>query len=461
MNHRRRRRTGSRGRCGVALALVLASLAGACAKRVAPTAPATPRFPDFEYPAVPAGGGAVASLVADHQGGWNLLQSGDAREAERVFAGLVRKSPDFYPGRTGLAYTELAQRDYDAALAAFDQALAQSPQYLPALVGRAEALVAANKAPEAVSALEAILKVDPNRATARTRLDSLRLGSIGQLVEAARRASQSGDLAAAREAWTRAVAASPDSAFMHRELALVEWQAGRLDEATTHATRTLELDDRDAATHALVGELRAARGDLDGAHTAFARAAELDPRDEYQRRLTGLEREIALAAMPVEFRAISSSPSVTRGDLAALLGTKLERWLESRGSGSPVLTDTRAHWAQRWILAVASAGLMEVYPNHTFQPGVIVRRSDLADVISRGLEFAASKNPGEADRWRSAKPSFQDLPPQHAAYPAAALAVGAGIMSASAENTFAPTRPVTGAEAMAAVERLEALLARP
>ena len=34
----------------------------------------------------------------------------------------------------------------------------------------------------------------------------------------------------------------------------------------------------------------------------------------------------------------------------------------------------RGNWAAPWIMAVARAGLMEVYPNHTFQPNAIVRR---------------------------------------------------------------------------------------
>jgi hypothetical protein len=39
--------------------------------------------------------------------------------------------------------------------------------------------------------------------------------------------------------------------------------------------------------------------------------------------------------------------------------------------------------------------------------------------------------------------------------------VSAGIMTPDAGNTFSPTRPISGSEAVAAIEKLEAVLSRP
>jgi tetratricopeptide (TPR) repeat protein len=332
---------------------------------------------------------------------------------------------------------------------------------LPALSGRADALLASDRTIEAIGALEALLKVDPSRAAARTRLESLRLGAIDALVEEGRQARQRGDLEGARDAWSRALQAAPESAFMYRELAGIERQLGRLDEARTHALLAAKLDDRDAATQALLADVEIARGDLNAGLAALRRAQELDSRTDYRPRIAELERRIALASMPEAYRAIAASPQITRGDLAALVGVALERWLAGAGNASaPLITDTRDHWAQRWILQTSAAGLMEVYPNHTFQPAAPVRRSDIADTVQRTLDRAAARNAGERT-WSLASVSFTDLPISHAGYPAASVAVGAGVMQADPGQAFAPQRLVTGAEASAIVERLAALVLRP
>ncbi len=166
--------------------------------------------------------------------------------------------------------------------------------------------------------------------------------------------------------------------------------------------------------------------------------------------------------MPEAFKAIPQAPRVTRADLAALVGARLETWIAQVPPTSPgLITDVREHWAQRWILAVTRAGLMEVYPNHTFQPGRrrAARRSG-AGSISRALTIAAARRSTPSPAWMDEKPVFPDLPSTHASYPAAALAVAAGVLATGPENVFQPSRPVSGAEAVAAVDRLEEMVAR-
>jgi tetratricopeptide (TPR) repeat protein len=435
----------------------------ACGKPTPPAAPVAPAFPAFEFPAIAADPSlAPAALVERHQQAWNLLQTGQARAAARAFGDIVSKAPAFFPAKAGLGYSELADRNYLAAVTAFDATLAQSPDYLPALAGRADALLAAEKPVEAIAALDALVKADPSRAAARTRLEGLRLTTIETLVEEARQARQRGDLEQARDAWTRAVQAAPESAFMYRELAAVERQLGKLDEAKAHVLAALRLDDRDASAVALLGEIEIARGDLNAGLEAYRRAQALDSRADYRPRIAELERRAALAALPEAYRAIAERPQITRGDLAALAGVALERWLSGSDTASaPLVTDVRGHWAERWILIVGASGLMEVFPNHTFQPGAALRRSELADFVQRALDRAATRNPGMSSTWRSAAPAFTDLPPTHAAYAAAAAAVGSGVMQADADQVFAPQRPVSGAEASATVDRLAAMVTRP
>jgi hypothetical protein len=163
--------------------------------------------------------------------------------------------------------------------------------------------------------------------------------------------------------------------------------------------------------------------------------------------------------MPAEFQTIETAPSVTRAQLAALFGVRLAPFLKRiEQRTAVVITDTRGSWASPWIMSVARAGIMEVYPNHTFQPAAVVRRADLAQAASRVLALVADENITLGTQWRNATPRrFPDVASTNLSYPAVSLAVEAGVMTPAEDGSFQLARPATGAEAMAAVKRLEDL----
>jgi tetratricopeptide (TPR) repeat protein len=447
---------------GAGLMLAMAALTAGCGPKPVPPppAPAAPAFPSFERPepAEPLAVAMPAAARARYDEGWARLQAGRPGEAAGIFADLHRAVPAFYPALAARGYAKLAERDYDEAVASFEAALKARPGYLPALAGRAEALVAGERDVEAIAAFEALVAADPQRTPARTRLETLRLQVIEKLVGEARAAGQRGDLEAARTAWTRASEASPDSADFLRELAQVERQAGRTDDALAHARAALLLDDGDAPTLALVGELEAARNNLRPALEAYQKAAARDPRPEYRARIADLERRIDLAAMPEAFRSIGARGAVSRGDLAALLGVRLERFLAAaRNRAIPLMTDVRGHWAQRWILDAARAGVMEVFPNHTFQPGSTVRRAELARVVALVHERARAADPAAAARWLTRPVEITDIAAGNPVREAAVLAVESGVIALDPGGAFSATRAVSGQEAIAAVDRLAVL----
>ena len=118
-----------------------------------------------------------------------------------------------------------------------------------------------------------------------------------------------------------------------------------------------------------------------------------------------------------------------------------------------VATDVRGHWAAPWILPVTRAGVMEIFSNHTFQPGSVVRRGDLAGIVYELLSLATVGNSAELERWAAVAPRFADLAPANLVYRAASTAVAAGVMAADGDR-FGATRPVTGQELLAAVARV-------
>jgi tetratricopeptide (TPR) repeat protein len=218
------------------------------------------------------------------------------------------------------------------------------------------------------------------------------------------------------------------------------------------------LDPSDAASHAQIGEILDSRNDFDGAERAYTAAITNGAPAAVGARLEAMRARAALGRLPAEYRAIEQAAQITRADLAALIGVRLAPLLESvRRSDAALMTDVRSHWAAPWIFAVARAGVMEPFDNHAFQPRTIVRRIDLAQAVARLLPQAGIRTPDKVRTWEAARLRFSDLQTSHLAYPAASAAVAAGVMKTADNNAFQPSRPVTGAEAIEALGRVEAL----
>jgi tetratricopeptide (TPR) repeat protein len=451
------------GRIPPAVRIVLAALlvASACAPKTPPAAPGPDRYPEFAFPLVPPDlQRTAASLATQHEGAWRALQAGDARAAERGFATVLKRRADFYPAEAGLAFVDLTRGNFKRAVDHFDRALARNPDYLPGLLGRGQALLRADRPDEALASFEAALKIDPTMADVRRRVETLRFRGLDEALAEARQAEAAGELDRARAAYEKAAQASPESGFLFRDLARVERRLDRRDEAIAHVRRATELDPSDGAAFLMLGDLLESQGDVKGAIEALERARELDAAPDLAARLDALRERVALAGLPEEFRAIPQSSRMTRGELAALIGVHLDALVRDTRRQPVLVTDVRNHWAQPWILAVARARVMEVFGNHTFQPRAVVRRGDLARAVSGVLTLIAQRDPALGKTWMGVRRTFSDLGPGNLYYPAASLAVHAGILETTEGGAFQAGRVVTGAEAADAVQRLAELLAQ-
>jgi tetratricopeptide (TPR) repeat protein len=301
------------------------------------------------------------------------------------------------------------------------------------------------------------LKADAALTSLQARIDVLRFRALQDSLTRAKAASDAGRWDEAKAAYQQALAASPESAFLYRDLALVELSAGEQSLALEHFRKAVTLDPADARSHAQVGAILEEQGDVAGALTAFEKARALDPGEVPAERVAKLREASALAKLPAEYRAIPSATSVTRGDVAALIGVRLAPLLSKTRPRQAVITDVRGHWAQEWILPVVRAGVMDTQPNYTFQARASVRRGELAQTVSRVLNLIAARTPTAAKSWQAAREKIADVPAGHLNHAAVSQAVASGVMTLNGNGTFELLRPVTGAELIDIVRRLEML----
>ncbi len=402
---------------------------------------------------------APAELPASEQAafdrGWQSLLSGRLDAAASDIEPLARrygKSPEI---AAAAGFLDLRLGEPQDAERKFQTALREEPELGPAQSGYF--LVALQQGNEE-RAFERLLRleksfphhdlVDRYGATLRANVAEARLDSARELMRE-RKYDQ-----AARE-YLRALEVAPQAGALYLEAAEAELEAGYPERAVVHAGRAAELEPTNADAHRMLGEACYRNDDFAGAARALAAASALRPEDaELRVRLEAVERSLRETTLPEEYLGIRDSGRLTREQLAALLYVDLrEAFDASTMRNNVIATDVAESWASPYILRTVGAGVLEVFPNHTFQPNAFVSRLELASALFHTLENLAPEA-FESARASSGAPEFADLARQNPGYEAAALSVGLGLLAPGEGSSFEPRRIVTGQEAASAVAAL-------
>jgi Flp pilus assembly protein TadD len=425
------------------LGSILAALAAGCAPP--PRAPQA-ETADYVFPSLRPGE-APPGLVAKLDRAWRSVLSGDVADAEKRYRALLGERPGLPAAEAGLAYARLRRGDSAGALAAFEAVLKQAPGYTPALHGAGGAQIRAGDPEGAFATYRRLLEASPDDGLAKGRLGELKLQVTERRVGAARAALQAGERERAITEYRRALEVAPEVPDLRLELANLLVEAGQVAEAV----RVLEAGRaEERALRLRLGEQLVRAGEPGRAVDVYKALAARDPRDAAVRKgLAEAERAAELLRQPQEYRRIPAATRITRADLAALLVIRVPALARVPASRSTVATDVSGSWARAHILKVLSQGLMDVYPNHTFQPAATVRRGDLAAAVGRALEaLRVPSRPGPVPR---------DLGPSNLLYVPVTRVLAAGLMDVSPKGDFEAWRQVSGKDAIAVVDQLARL----
>lgn len=376
--------------------------------------------------------------------GWEQLLAGETASAARSFDRLRRQRPASAAAATAAAWARLREGRLEPSRELFESVLAGQPDYVPALAGSGAVALRQGRTADALSAYRRASTLSPEDPRLRTRLGEVKLQATEKAVATAREALGREDVAEGLRQYHMALEAAPELSGVRLELADLLVSRGQAGDAV-EVLRADPVGDR--AVLLRLGALSEQLQDWAGALAAYQRLLARDPRDgEAARRATAARSALELSQMPEEYRRIFEAPRLTRADLAALLSVKVGA-LERQPAGQPgVAVDISGSWARDHVLRVLALGIMDVYPNHTFQPGATVRRGDLAAAVARVLDLRKFPSGGA--------PAISDMARSNLFYGAAVRVVAAGLMDLSAGGAFEPWRPVSGRDAADVIEAL-------
>ena len=421
----------------------------------------TPEYPDFVFPGIPTTYSGELQLQ-DQQSAWAFLQTGDLNSAKLRFEELLEVDSKFFPAIVGLGWVEFAEGRFQEAADQFRLALDQKEDYVPALVGYGDALYRLNDIASALQSFRFAVDIQPSLLRVERLVAELSLQVMTDRLVKARQAGDDGRLTDSEQAYRELIQASPDSAFLYVELARIKQQQNELPEALVVIGQALALDDTYAEAFLLQGDLFESNGELELAVSAYTRANAIAPSELTSDALSRARSALRSVDLPMEYREIVTKVEITRGELAALLGVELGELLSDAGSGvsTPIFTDTRNHWASQWVIEVARARVMDVDGRYQFEPGRVVRRGDLAEIVAATLLLIAEFDPESGRLWRAARPRFTDLTSGHLNFDSASIAVGADVLELYENDRFSPTRVVSGRDAADVVAKLTDLFER-
>ena len=390
--------------------------------------------------------------------GWALVKDGELERAASELDGLRRRHPQSPEITVGLGFLELRAGNPRASERLFEHSLSMRPDFAAASTGYFLAALAGSDQEAALARLHRVRPEETQRALALRFESNLRLNVAEARLTKARALMGERRYSEAATAFVEVLDVASEGAGLYLETAEAELAAGLVERAIQHAERATELDDSDDESFRVLGEACAAAGDLGAARNAFRAAVALRSGDQALReRLTRIESDYQRANLPEEYASIRESERLTREQLASLLFFEFRSAFDEIGNEANVIaTDIWKSWAYEPIRRVLGAEILEVFPNHTFQPEAFVDRIYFARALSATVRKLTPDVYAAARRSPSFRQNFSDLSSSNASYEFAALAISLGLLIPSENGSFDPLGLVSGAEAVLAMEMLSA-----
>jgi Tfp pilus assembly protein PilF len=434
------------------IAVIGLALLGAWSCAILPTAP-----PAFFIEDLPTE--ATTRLRLDDriaaEDAWNAFKAGRPDQAKKYLMKLGTASPI---REAGLAYADLLAGDLAAAEARFKSSVAGTPGMIPSRVGLAQIYESRRERDKAFNEYREILKLVPDHRWARPRFEALRNDLVKDATAAARAALAAGNRETAKREFLHVLAYAPDATDAHLELARIYRQEKNTADALVHFKAAMEAGTTDKAVLREYAEFLAESGQLGQSLDILEKLAAAEPKDAtVGKRVEELKAKLGVYEIPSQYDAIPGLESITREDLAALIGVKFGDDLEAPGRKTEILVDIATSWAQGFIVKVSSLDIIRGSTNHTFQPRRIINRAELADAAVRLIGVLQDRGARFVPLVESRRIQIADVAADNSYYSSISKALAFQVMTLTPERKFEPGRTVSGEEAIRVLDIIQGL----
>jgi len=377
---------------------------------------------------------------------WRDLKEGRGDRARRQLLKLGEDNPVY---AAGMGYANLAQADLAAAEASFLESLRRYPDLVLANIGLAQIYQSRGRKDLEFVQYREILKADPGNRWAGPRLDKLRDELVAGALAEAKASIAAGNREEAKKALLKALSYAPESADASLELARISRQEKKTDQARLYYKTAADARPADKAVLREYAEFLYETEEFGRSLDHYEKLAELEPGDKaVAARIEELKNKLGVVELPSQYGLIAAQESMTREDLAALIAVKFKNFLNVPERQTPILVDISTSWAQKFIIKVASLGVMNVFDNHTFQPLRIINRAELAESVVLLMDFLKGRGARFVPLLDIRRIQIADVAPDSFYFPSISRAVACQVMDLSPQRMFEPGKIVSGQDAL-------------
>jgi tetratricopeptide (TPR) repeat protein len=384
------------------------------------------------------------------------LKNGDPDKAERFISRLDEQRP-FY--KAGLGYVSLLMNDLAEAEKLFKESTAAFPDMTLSYIGLAQIYQNTGRIELAFSSYREILKRDPEHAWAKPRFERIKVTNTEEYLAIARAFLKQEEKEQSKEAYLRALYFTPDSIEAHFALAQIFKAENKLQNALVHIKAADSAFPQNPEILSIFGDILFETEDYKESLKIYEQLLELDPdNQESAERLQTIKNRLGIFELPSQYNSIVSSTAVSRQEVAALLGVKFKEILEDPAGQPRIITDISTSWASTFILKMTSLEILEVYPNHTFQPRKTVTRAEMAQILYRLIQALKKKGYSFIQQIPPSRIQIQDVAPDNFYFMSIITLLSYDIMTLSTDKRFRPDTAVSGRESIKYLDIILALI---
>ena len=387
---------------------------------------------------------------------WKNLEQGEGRKAEKIISKLGAQNP-FH--NVGLAYAYFLQNKLQTAEEFFKAALRAHPDMTLIHSGLAQVYQKTGREDQEFAVYREILKREPEHPWAKQQYEFLKNKKFEEALMEAKAALAEGDTEKSKEAYLKALYYAPQSTEVHLFLAEIYKKENKLQNALVHlqAASSNEAENRVVLKDYAEALYQAAQ--YTKSLVIYEKLHNLEPENKIiMDRIERIKNRLGIFELPNRYNSIALSEAVSKEEIAALLAVKFKGIVDGISGKPPIIVDIATSWASRFILHMTFLGILDVYPNHTFQPKKILSRAEMAEILLRLISYLEKKGFKFIQQIPPEKIRISDASSHNYYYQPIVQILSYNIMELSPDRAFNPDFPVPGQQAIRLLDIILALI---